>query len=230
MMQSVAGPSLLTSVPTIEEVLHDHASELGHDFIAYRNHAYRVVNLCAAIVKDRADLEKIAVAAVFHDLGIWTNKTFDYIAPSVALAREYLAAHGRAAWIPEIERMIADHHKITPSHANHDSLVEPFRRADWIDVTRGLRTFGLPRPFDPVGARWLAERRVSLAPGAVDSRKIPQASADAVADGQTVTATGSGPDADRAARKHPYRRPCSRSCRRRTASDNASANAPISAE
>ena len=43
--------------------------------------------------------------------------------------------------------MIADHHKITPSHANHDSLVEPFRRTDWIDVTRGLRTFELPRPL-----------------------------------------------------------------------------------
>jgi len=149
--------SLLTSVPTIDDVLHDHATELGPDFIAYRNHAYRVVNLCAALVKDRVvlkkvalkkvALEKIAVAAVFHDLGIWTNKTFDYIAPSVALAREYLATHGRAAWIAEIERMIADHHKITPSHARHDSLVEPFRRADWIDVTRGLRTFGLPRPL-----------------------------------------------------------------------------------
>ena len=99
-------------------------SELGHDFIAYRNHVYRVVNLCAAIGKDRVDLEKIAVAAVFHDLGIWTNKTFDYIAPSVALAREYLAAHGRAAWIAEIERMIADHHKITPSHANKDTLTK----------------------------------------------------------------------------------------------------------
>ena len=53
MMPSVAGPSLLTSVPTIDEVLHDHASALGPDFSAYRNHAYRVVNLCAAIVKDR---------------------------------------------------------------------------------------------------------------------------------------------------------------------------------
>ena len=147
MMQSVAGASLLISVPTIDEVLHDHASELGHDFIAYRNHAYRVVNLCAAIVKDRVDLEKIAVAAVFHDLGIWTNKTFDYIAPSVALAREYLPAHGRAAWIAEIERMIADHHKITPSTAGPDSLIEAFRRADWIDVTRGLRGFGIPRPL-----------------------------------------------------------------------------------
>ena len=140
-------PGLLTSVPTIDEVLHDHASELGHDFVAYRNHVYRVANLCAALGKDRVDLERIAVAAVFHDLGIWTDKTFDYIAPSVALARVYLAAHGRGAWIVEIERMIADHHKITPSHAGQDSLVEPFRRADWIDVTRGLRTFGLPRPL-----------------------------------------------------------------------------------
>ena len=47
-------------------------------------------------MKDGVDLEKIAVAAVIHDLGIWTNKTFDYIAPSAALAREHLAARGRA--------------------------------------------------------------------------------------------------------------------------------------
>jgi len=41
---------------------------------------YLVVNLCLAILGDsRVELEKIAVAAVFHDLGIWTNKTFDYI-------------------------------------------------------------------------------------------------------------------------------------------------------
>jgi hypothetical protein len=144
--------SLLTSVPTIDEVLHDHAPELGHDFIAYRNHVYRVVNLCAALVKDRIDLErvgleKIAVAAVFHDLGIWTNHTFDYIAPSVARAREHLAARGRADWIPEIEAMIVDHHKVTSSRPNPQSLVEAFRRADWIDVTRGLRRFGLPRTF-----------------------------------------------------------------------------------
>src|SRR5712664_4512657 len=131
MMKSVAGASLLMSVPTIDEVLHDHASELGHDFIAYRNHAYRVVNLCTAIVKDRVDLEKIAVAAVFHDLGIWTNKTFDYIAPSVAIAREHLTARGMADWIPEIEAMIVDHHKVTPSRENPQSLVESFRRADW---------------------------------------------------------------------------------------------------
>ena len=104
----------------------------------YRNHVYRVVNLCVAMA-GRNELEKIAVAAVFHDLGIWTNRTFDYIAPSIALAHDYLVAHAREDWTAEIEGMIADHHKITPSTADPDSLVEAFRRADWIDVTRGLR-------------------------------------------------------------------------------------------
>ena len=107
---------------------------------------YRIVNLCVAIV-GRSELEKIAVAAVFHDLGIWTNGTFDYIAPSIALAHDYLVARAREDWTAEIEEMIADHHKITPSTADPDSLIEAFRRADWIDVTRGLRRFGIPRPF-----------------------------------------------------------------------------------
>ena len=139
---------LVTSLPTVEEVLDNHASELGHDFTAYRNHVYRVANLCLAIVGDSpVDVEKIAVAAVFHDLGIWTNHTFDYIAPSVARAREHLAARGMADWIPEIEAMIVNHHKITPSRGNPTCLVESFRRADWVDVTRGLRRFGLPRTF-----------------------------------------------------------------------------------
>ena len=170
-VQYAAYSDLATSLPTVEQVLDDHASELGHDLIAYRNHVYRVVNLCLAIVgNNRVELEKIAVAAVFHDLGIWTNKTFDYIAPSVAVAREHLAARGRADWIPEIEAMIVNHHKVTPSRANPHpstiargalsrvegpSLVESFRRADWIDVTRGLRRFGVPRRFiAAVAATW----------------------------------------------------------------------------
>ncbi|MGH8639541.1 MAG: hypothetical protein ACREUZ_20595, partial [Burkholderiales bacterium] len=147
-MEQYADASLRTSIPTVNEVLENHASALGHDFIAYRNHVYRLVNLCLAIAgSDRVELEKIAVAAVFHDLGIWTNHTFDYIAPSVALAREHLAARARADWIPEIEAMIVDHHKIRPSQTNRASLVEPFRRADWIDVSRGVRTFAVPRSF-----------------------------------------------------------------------------------
>src|SRR5215510_8986401 len=141
MVQYANYTGLLTSLPTVEQVLDDHASELGHDFIAYRNHVYRVANLCLAIVgNSRVELEKIAVAAVFHDLGIWTNATFDYIAPSIALARAYLVARTREDWTAGIEGMIADDHKITASTtADPDSLSEALRRADWIDVTLGLR-------------------------------------------------------------------------------------------
>ncbi len=146
-MSPLAGDgALLTRVPTIDDVLSDHATALRSDFVAYRNHVYRVVNLCVAMA-GRRELEKIAVAAVFHDLGIWTHGTFDYIAPSIALARDYVVAHAREDWTAEIEGMIANHHKITPSAAGPDSLVEVFRRADWIDVTRGVRGLGIPRSF-----------------------------------------------------------------------------------
>jgi hypothetical protein len=138
----------LTSIPIVDGVLDHYATALGHDFIAYRNHVHRVVNLCVAVTGgSRDDLDKIAVAAAFHDLGIWTNHTFDYIAPSVSLAREYLAARSRADWIPEIEAMISNHHKIMRARAHPDWLVEGFRRADWIDVSCGFRRFGVARPF-----------------------------------------------------------------------------------
>ena len=143
---SVGYGTLVTRIPIIDDVLNEHATVLRNDFLGYRNHVYRIVNLCVAIV-GRSELEKIAVAAVFHDLGIWTNGTFDYIAPSIALAHHYLVARAPEGWTAEIEGMIADHHKITPSTTATHSLIEPFRRADWIDVTRGLRRFGLPRPF-----------------------------------------------------------------------------------
>src|SRR5678816_3071087 len=93
--------ALLTRIPTIDAVLNDHASVLGDDFVAYRNHVYRVVNFCVAIAGGRDDLEKIAIAAAFHDLGIWTDRTFDYIAPSIARARTYLVERAREDWITD---------------------------------------------------------------------------------------------------------------------------------
>jgi hypothetical protein len=95
---------LLTRLLTVDTVLDEHASEMGHDFVPYRNHVYCLVNLCVAIVGGRTELEKIEVAAVFHDLGIWTNRTCDYLEPSAALARAVTLPGGEhAKWIPEID-------------------------------------------------------------------------------------------------------------------------------
>jgi hypothetical protein len=139
---------LITAVPIVDDVLSAHRSVLGADFTFYRNHVYRVTNLCARFAPDDVvSREKIAIAATFHDLGIWTDCTFDYLEPSVRLATAYLARSGREEWTAEIAEMIREHHKISSYPVDAYPLVEAFRRADWIDVTRGLRHFGVSRAF-----------------------------------------------------------------------------------
>jgi len=139
---------LLTELPQLDELLNVHRTELGGDFTAYRNHTYRVVNLCVALSSGGAEeLEKTVIAAAFHDIGIWTDRTFDYLTPSARLASAHSSRAGKEAWIPEVTEMILEHHKISRYRGDRRWLVEPFRRADWIDVSRGLVTFGLSRVF-----------------------------------------------------------------------------------
>ena len=45
MVQNANYAGLLTSLPTVEEVLDNHGFELGHDLIAYRNHVYRGIEI-----------------------------------------------------------------------------------------------------------------------------------------------------------------------------------------
>ncbi|MFZ4524345.1 MAG: HD domain-containing protein [Chlorobium sp.] len=132
----------------LDEALATFRQVLTVDYDAYRNHCMRVLNFCLAFAGDRADAENIiTIAALFHDLGIWTDNTFDYILPSQQLARRYLEKSGRAAWCDEIIAMIGEHHKLTRYRANSLSLVEPFRKADWIDVSGGMLRFRLPDDF-----------------------------------------------------------------------------------
>ena len=80
---------LLERIDPLDRVLEKHAVELGRDLTAYRNHTYRVLNLCVALAPCAdAALEKVALAAAFHDLGIWSARTFDYLQPSIELALE----------------------------------------------------------------------------------------------------------------------------------------------
>lgn len=140
---------LLTTVPLLDELLERYAPALGRDFTAYRNHAYRVMTFCSVLARGDPETtrQKIAIAAAFHDLGIWTDHTFDYVPPSERLAQGYLVQAGHADWGPEIGAMIHEHHKLTRYRANPTWLVEAFRRADLVDVSRGIITFGLPRKF-----------------------------------------------------------------------------------
>jgi hypothetical protein len=146
----------LTEIPQLDELLAQHSVAMGRDRVPYRNHAYRVANLCSTFApRDPDTVHKIAIAAALHDMGIWTNRTFDYLPPSIELARNHLERVGRTEWIPEITTMILEHHKITPYRGRADWLVESFRKSDWIDVTWGLVRFGMPRAtLDDLHRRW----------------------------------------------------------------------------
>ena len=138
---------ILPKIPLLDEILAEHAGDLGEDFTGYRNHTYRMANLCAQFAGDTRQIDKIGAAAAFHDLGVWTNHTFDYLGPSVQLAAAWLGRSGRSDWVPEVTEMILQHHKLSRWRGDGSWLVEPFRRADWTDVSRGIIRFGLPRGF-----------------------------------------------------------------------------------
>jgi hypothetical protein len=133
-----------TSPRLIDDLLAPWQEALGTALPAYRNHAHRIFHLSRAF-HQQASAEsdrQIAVAAVFHDLGIWSHGTFDYLEPSADLATAWLEQEGHAGSVDMVRAMILDHHRIrqvTPD------LVEAFRRADWTDVSQGHLRFGLER-------------------------------------------------------------------------------------
>lgn len=143
----------VVDAPLLDELLDVHAHALGADRGPYRNHCLRVLSFTLALLGDegggdeRAGVrEKLEIGCAFHDLGIWTDGTFDYLPPSEALAEAHLQATGRAEWIPEVRALIALHHKLRSARAE-GRLVEAFRRADLVDVSMGWIRFGLARAF-----------------------------------------------------------------------------------
>lgn len=110
-----------------------------------------MLNFFLALGAPGQDLpEAVAVAAAFHDLGIWTDATFDYLAPSVRLAADHLARTGGEALLPEVTALIVEHHKLRAYRGPHAANVERFRRADLVDLSLGTIRFGLAPEF--VGA------------------------------------------------------------------------------
>jgi hypothetical protein len=129
----------------IEDLMQKFKPVIGDDYDRYKNHVYRVFSNCLLIDKEESNKEKYAIAAVYHDIGIWTNHTLDYLNPSSEQARLYLTETGKQDWIEEITLMIYWHHKISKYRGNHERIVENFRKADWIDVSLGLITFGFDK-------------------------------------------------------------------------------------
>jgi len=130
----------------IDGILTAWKPVIGAAFAGYRNHVVRMAGFCFALRDCSAEeRRKIQIAACFHDMGIWTANTLDYLQPSVRPAREYLARHGLDDWAEEIEAMILQHHSLRRVTGAPSPLVELFRRGDLVDFSLGMVRFGLPR-------------------------------------------------------------------------------------
>lgn len=132
--------------PIIEELFSSYKNVIGNDLEKYKNHVYRIFNY-SLFLSNNEDADKYAIAAFFHDAGIWTNDTFDYLQPSIDLAKNYLIQINKENWSDEISLMIDYHHKTTTYKGNYETTVEIFRKADWTDVSLGIIHFEIPATF-----------------------------------------------------------------------------------
>jgi len=163
----------------IERLFLPWRLSLGAAYDPYKGHVYRIMNYtCAYLESSQSELkeygprkeieERIAIAAAFHDVGVWLDQTFDYLEPSKNRADEWLEERGKSAWQPEIDLMIDMHHKQTAYTGDHEILVEAFRRADLADLTLGIQKSGLDsffidevkKAFPYKGFHWLLVKGV----------------------------------------------------------------------
>jgi hypothetical protein len=132
-------------IALLDEILAPWRERIGADFEGYKNHVGRMLNFCFAL-RDCSDEDrrKLIIAGAFHDIGIWSDGTVDYLPPSIAQAKQFLTGQGLAEWIPEIELIIDLHHKMRPYRGGASPLIEIFRRADLADFSLGLIKAGVP--------------------------------------------------------------------------------------
>lgn len=147
------------SVPLIDQIIRSHAAyfvdaatpeeEQLQPMVPYKNHCYRIYNLAlqlyeggeASLVSE-SQKELLAVAVAFHDLALFTHKTLDYLDPSADLARKWMESKSYSKDdIAAVSEMIIWHHKVTSYQGPHSEMVERLRKADWADVTLGMRRF-----------------------------------------------------------------------------------------
>jgi hypothetical protein len=139
---------LCLSFSRVDEILDEFAGEIGVDFEGYRNHVYRGLNYFGALHDAAAPVpEPVLLAAAFHDIGIWTDATFDYLAPSERRAHAWLKRRGLMAYAPEVAALIHEHHKLRTYRGEFARSVEAYRKADQVDVSLGVLRFGLPATF-----------------------------------------------------------------------------------
>jgi hypothetical protein len=137
----------IDSFDNVDKILSSFQEQINVDYQGYKNHCVRVLNFLNCLNPLASDeREKLIIAVVFHDIGLWTHKTVDYLPPSILELKKYLTTIGKTEWTEELSLIIDMHHKLTPYHGKYD-LVELFRKADLVDFSLGLISHGIPKEY-----------------------------------------------------------------------------------
>lgn len=137
-----------TQIDQLDDIFSPYIKAMGGDFEGYRNHVLRMLNFCFYLAKpSEVERQKLIIAAAFHDIGLWTKGSVDYIDPSIDEMRKYLIENELTEWDEEIELMISEHHKLTPFNSELFPLVEVFRKADLVDFSFGAVKHGIDAGF-----------------------------------------------------------------------------------
>lgn len=133
------------SGPIIEDILERYKHILGKNYQPYVNHAERVSNICLQLLDGNTQhTREIIVASAFHDIGIWTQKTMDYLTPSINEALGYIDSQQLKIDKLLVKQLIRNHHKVTRSD---NPIIEAFRKADLVDLSLGFVSFRLSSKF-----------------------------------------------------------------------------------
>lgn len=137
---------IITSNEVIETNLNRYKDVIGDDYLGYRNHLYRVLTYSQHFLHgDTTYLSEIAMALVYHDIGLWTDSTLAYLEPSSFRAETEGKEGFSDAQMELIKSLVYWHHKITPFRGAHADIVNAVRKADWIDASMGLITQRMPK-------------------------------------------------------------------------------------
>lgn len=134
------------SIPRIEGILQYYTTAIGNDYNAYRNHVYRVYHLTLLLHQQDLSIEEneyLCIALAFHDMGVWTHHTMDYLPPSTDLALFYMNENEMKN-TALVSQLIGEHHKISK---HNNALVESVRKADLTDLSFGIIGSNLPKSF-----------------------------------------------------------------------------------
>lgn len=133
----------------VEKLLTKYTNALGDDYDSYKAHIYRVLTYSIHFLEgDTSNLNIIASALVFHDIGLWADKQLGYIKPSCKRAKAILKTQSfTPRQISLAQDIIYWHHKFTDYESDDpyfDRIINAVRKADWIDATGGLIKHGMP--------------------------------------------------------------------------------------